>query len=143
MLLAVGGCASAVPVRTDVVDVHMVAQDRGWRASYLVDDSERGSIEVPTGREVHVPLGAAVHLTLASDEYVSIFTVPDLDLRRFAAPRRPSTLTFFADRVGRYEVRGDEMCGLPHTDRARGWLVVEPADAFQAWMRRQIREVHS
>ena len=140
MLAAVDGCAGDVPVRTDIVDVHMVAQARSWRASYVVADSDRGSIDVPTGREVHVPLGAGVHLTLASHEYVSTFTVPDLDIRRFAAPRRPSKLTFFADRVGRYEVRGEEMCGLPHTERARGWLIVEKPQLFQAWMREQISE---
>lgn len=140
MILSFSGCADVPPVRIDLVDVHMVAQARSWRASYVVTDSGKGTIDVPTGREVHVPLGASVRLSLASHDYVSIFAVPDLELRQFAAPSRSSELTFFADRVGRYEVRGDEMCGLPHTDRARGWLVIEPPEAFQAWVRKHMRE---
>ena len=141
MMLPLSSACGRVPVvRTDIVDVHMVAQKRSWRASYIVASAEHGSIDVPTGREVHRPLGAGVHLTLASPDNISSFTVPDLELRQFALPSRPSRLTFFADRVGRYEVRGEEMCGLPHTERARGWLVVEPPDAFQAWVGKQIRE---
>jgi hypothetical protein len=34
-------------------------------------------------------------------------------------------VTFFADRVGRHELRGDELCGRPHDARARGWLVID------------------
>ena len=124
----------------DVVNVRLVAQDRSWHASYVLATSAGHSVDVPTGREVHVPLGAGVHLALSSPDFISSFTVDDLDLRHFAAPDLPSQVTFFADRVGRHELRGDELCGRPHDARARGWLVIDrPAD-YQTWVRRQARE---
>ena len=87
-----------------------------------------------------MPLGAGVHLALDSPDFISTFTVDDLDLRHFAAPDLPKQVTFFADRVGRHELRGDEMCGRPHTEQARGWLVIDrPAD-YQHWVRTRARE---
>ena len=62
---------------------------------------------------------------------------PELGLRDFAAPDLPSEFRFRADRTGRYSVRGDELCGLPHTDRARGTLVVEDSESFRAWVRKR------
>ena len=77
---------------------------------------------------------------LASRDYISDFTLPQLGLRDFAAPDLPSELHFRADRAGRYDVRGDEFCGLPHTDKTRGWLIVEDAAAFRAWMHQRRRD---
>ena len=34
-----------------------------------------------------------------------------------------------------HSLRGDELCGLPHTDKTRGLLVVEDAAAFRAWVK--------
>ena len=137
---ALAGCDTNPAVRLDAVDVRLVAQHTSWRASYLVAEPSRGITEVPTGREVHVPLGADVTLMLASRDYISDFTLPQLGLRDFAAPGLPSELHFRADRAGRYDVRGDEFCGLPHTDKTRGWLIVEDADAFRAWMHQRRRD---
>ncbi len=139
-MLLVSGCDGGPSVRVDAVVVRLVAQNRSWHASYLVPESPGRGTEVPTGREVHVPLGAAVWLTLTSQDFVSDFRVAGIGLHDFAAPDLPSQFYFHADRPGRHEVRGDELCGLPHTDKARGWLVVEDAAAFQAWMRKRIRE---
>jgi cytochrome c oxidase subunit 2 len=134
------GCGTELPVPVDAVNVRLLAQDRSWHASYEMADAVGRTIDVPTGREVHVPLGARVHLTLNSPEFIGAFTVPDLELRHFAAPGLPSQVNFVADRVGAHELRGDEMCGRPHTERSRGWLVIDSPSAFQQWVRRQARE---
>ena len=132
-------CEAPIPIRTDMVDVSLVAEKRTWDASYLLSDSTEGSKEVPTGREVHVPLGAFVRLKLTSRYFVSDFRISDLDLRDFTAPGLPSELVFHANRPGRFEVRGEELCGRPHTDRTRGLLVVEDRGAFQDWVRKHMR----
>jgi len=133
------GCSSSRKVRADAdaVDVRLVAEDTTWRASYLTGTRQDRGAELPTGREVHVPIGADVRLVLTSRKYISDFRLPALGLRDFAAPDLPSEFRFRAERAGRYEVRGDELCGRPHTDKSRGWLVVEDAESFQAWIRKQ------
>ncbi len=139
--LFLGGCAVPPPVSVHAVDVRLVAQDRSWKASYLVADPSGRTSEVSTGREVHIPVGAGVRLRLTSRDYVSDFTIDALGLRDFTTPSMPADLYFVADRPGRYELRGDELCGLPHTDLTRGWLVVEDSAAFLSWMQR-VRKEH-
>jgi cytochrome c oxidase subunit 2 len=132
---ALSNCgAPDIPV--DAVHLRLVAQDSSWHASYLLP-ARHGSTEVPTGREVHVPVGSDVRLVLTSRDYISDFKVPALGLRDFAAPDLPSEFRFRADRPGRYDLRGDELCGLPHTDRTRGTLIVEDTALYRAWVQRQ------
>jgi cytochrome c oxidase subunit II len=131
---AFSACAPPRSVDVDAVDVRLVAEDTTWRAAYLA-----GRQELPTGREVHVPIGADVRLVLTSRKYISDFRLPALGLRDFAAPDLPSEFRFRAARAGRYDVQGDELCGRPHTDKTRGWLVVEDAESFHAWIRKQRR----
>jgi cytochrome c oxidase subunit 2 len=123
-------------VRVDAVKVRLVAHDTSWQASYVFQ-AARGASELPTGREVHVPVGSDVRLVLTSRDYISDFKVPELGLRDFAAPDLPSEFRFRADREGRYDVRGDELCGLPHTERTRGTLIVEDAVSFRAWVQKR------
>lgn len=137
--MALLGCRSRPDVPVEVVDVQLLAHDTSWHASYVLPDSGR-TIELFTGREVHVPVNADVRFLLASRDYVSDFTLPELGLRNFAAPGIPTEIQFRADRPGRYLVRGDELCGLPHTEKTRGILVVEDAAAFRAWVARLSRE---
>ena len=140
LLLPSMACGPDLPVPLNAVTVRLTAQDRSWHASYVLATEAGRDVEVPTGREVHVPLGAAVRLALNSPDFISAFTVDDLDVRHFAAPELPTQVTFLADRVGRYELRGDEMCGRPHDARTRGWLVIDrPAD-YQQWVRTHARE---
>ena len=138
---ACAGCDSRPPLPIDEVEVRLVAQETSWKASYLRVPTPRGRTDVPTGREVHVPLGADVRLALTSRDYISDFRLPGFGLRDFAAPNLPTEFRFRASRAGRYDVRGDEMCGRPHDDRARGTLVVEDAVSYRAWMRRQTNEL--
>lgn len=135
-LVALAGCdgSDGASIRADAVDVRILAHDTSWEASYLVAAPQGAPVEVPTGREVHLPVGASVTLSLASREFICIFSMPDLGLHDFAAPGLPADFHFKADSAGRHELRGDEMCGRPHTDKTRGHLVVEDAAAFRSWV---------
>jgi heme/copper-type cytochrome/quinol oxidase subunit 2 len=141
ILLVVGlaACGRAGSIRTDEVQVRMVAHNTAWQASYVI--ARPGGIEavIPTGREVHVPIGAEVRFALTSLDYISDFTLPGLGLRDFCAPGLPSEMRFTAREPGRFLLRGDQLCGLPHTDKSRGWLVVETPDAFRDWIERRAR----
>lgn len=141
---AAGGCGSgsseAAGIRTDAVAVGIIARDTSWQASYLGVVMPGGAADVASGREVHLPVGADVRLTLASRDYICLFAVPELGFRDFAAPGLPAEFHFRAERPGRYELRGDELCGLPHTEKTRGRLVVESPAAFRSWVGQRAKE---
>lgn len=124
-LLAVAlGCARNAPRRVEAVEVQVLAHDTTWSATVAGR---------PAQREIHLPLGAAVDLVLSSRDYISLFDLPGLGLRDFAAPGLPARLAFRADRTGSFELRGDELCGRPHTDKTRGRIVVEDAADYLSW----------
>ena len=137
LALLVSSCASGPAVDAnvplDAVSVRVVAQRVTWHAAYYLT---RGGvpIEVDTGREIHVPIGASVTVALGGGEFVAELAMPQLGVRDFAAPGLASHIHFRASRAGRFDVRGGEMCGLPHDARADGVLVVEAADAYRAWV---------
>jgi cytochrome c oxidase subunit 2 len=137
--ILVATCASGPAIPLDAVSVLVQAQRTTWHASYFLARSQGQPIEVATGREIHIPIGASVTIALASGEYIADFAMPALGLHDFAAPGLPSELHFRASRAGRYDVRGAEICGLPHDDRSRGSLIIEDADAYRAWIRTRVR----
>ncbi len=140
-LLVSTGCArppQEIPI--DVVQVSVKAQDTAWSAAYLFQAAPGAVREVATGREVHLPLGANVELSLESRDFICLFAMPGLQLRDFAAPGVAGRFQFRAERSGSYEFRGDEMCGLPHTEKTRGRFVIEEPAAFQAWVHDREKE---
>lgn len=140
-LAALGGCGAGAgpPVPVAAVELQILAQDTAWSASYALAGPD-GAALVPTGREVHLPLGAEVELALSSREFICLFSMPGLGFRDFAAPGLPAKFHFHADKIGSYDFRSDELCGRPHTDKARGRFIVENPSAFRAWVHEQMRK---
>ena len=119
----------------DGVEVRLDGEGSTWRATLRWPTGRDGRVaEIPLGREVHVPLGAEVRFALTSRDFICDFALPALGQRDFAAPGLPGQMRVRPERVGRYELRGDEMCGLPHGELARGWLVVEDHRSWKAWL---------
>ena len=135
------GCGGVDPaaVPTDHVVVRVRAQDTAWSGDYVLPRQPH-PLEVPTGRQVHVPLGAEVELRLESRDYICLFAMPQQNVRDFAAPGLPTTVKFHADRLGEFDFRGDELCGLPHTEKTRGRFIVEAPAAFQEWVHEQSKK---
>ena len=138
-MTTLGACDRRPAIPIDAVDVRLLAESTSWQALYLLHEAH-GTIDVTTGREIHVPVGADVRLALTSRDYISDFRLPELGLRDFAAPDLPSEFRFRANRTGRFDVRGDELCGLPHTERSRGALIVEDVPSFRRWVEQRREE---
>ena len=138
-LVCSSGCTADLTVPVDAVSVELTAHRTDWNATYLLPGRQGSENKVSTGREVHVPRGAYVTLIFSSREYISNFDAPDLGLREFAAPGLPGHFQFRANEARRYELRAEELCGLPHPERRLGAIVVEPPQEFQAWVRGRAR----
>lgn len=134
-----GGCGDPLTVAVDAVELRIRAQDETWGAEYVLPQPQGGGRGVSCGRDIHVPLGAEVVLSFASRDYIYLFSSRGLGLRDFVAPGVPTEVRFRADREGIFDLRADEMCGLPHVEKSAGRLVVESPAAFQKWVRAQAK----
>jgi heme/copper-type cytochrome/quinol oxidase subunit 2 len=143
---AIAGCSGGAGARdralehaldravADGLDVRLDGEGSTWRATLVLPAGAGKLGELPLGREVHAPLGAEVRFALASRDFICEFSLPELAARDFAAPELPGQLRVRPPHAGRYELRGDEMCGLPHGELARGVLVVEDHASWKAWV---------
>jgi heme/copper-type cytochrome/quinol oxidase subunit 2 len=142
-LAALAGCARGAAIEEhalrDGIDVRLDGEGQTWRASLLLPGRGGRTTEIALGREVRVPLGAEVRFALASRDYICDFSLPELGARDFAAPGVPGALRVRPPRAGKYMLRGDEMCGLPHGEQAIGWFVVEEHATWKAWLTAKVR----
>lgn len=77
--------------------------------------------------EIHVRQGDIVRIRFSTDDIPHSFTIDDDHYRisRRAAPGKPVTFEFLADKAGRFRIR----CTLtidPQCKTMEGWLIVDP-----------------
>jgi heme/copper-type cytochrome/quinol oxidase subunit 2 len=77
--------------------------------------------------EIHVQQGDIVHIEFSTQDIPHSFTIDDDHYRisRRAAPGKPVTFDFLADKAGRFRIH----CTLtidPQCKTMEGWLVVDP-----------------
>jgi heme/copper-type cytochrome/quinol oxidase subunit 2 len=77
--------------------------------------------------EIHVQQGDMVHIEFSTDDIPHSFTIDDDHYRisRRAAPGKPATFDFLADKPGRFRIH----CTLtidPQCKTMEAWLVVDP-----------------
>jgi cytochrome c oxidase subunit 2 len=85
------------------------------------------------GEEVHVPLGRPVKVLLRSNDVLHDFYVPPFRARMNIVPGTVTWFWFTPTQTGRYEVLCAQLCGVGHYNM-RGFVVVEPPEAFQRWL---------
>lgn len=79
-------------------------------------------------RRMAVPVGQVVTLDLVSPDVIHSWWVPALGGKTDAIPGRTNHTWFRADRIGSYEVRCAEFCGLEHAHMTGFVDVVEPGE---------------
>jgi cytochrome c oxidase subunit 2 len=117
----------------DAVNVRITAHQWWWEITY--DDAEPSRI-FSGANQLYVPVGRPVIATLASDDVIHSFWVPNLQGKRDLIPGQITDTWIQADTAGVYRGQCAEFCGLQHAKMAF-YVVAEPMDQFQAWLRRQ------
>jgi cytochrome c oxidase subunit 2 len=95
-----------------------------------------------TANELHVPVGQRVELKLTSADVIHSFWVPQLSPKYDLIPGQTNTLTFTADRAGRYRGQCAELCGVQHAHMALT-VVAQSPDDFARWTAAQRRPAAS
>lgn len=118
---------ATIPDRNSVI-VNVNGLQFAWLFNYE-------GTEVTAG-ELHVPVGRDVRLNISAMDVLHAFWVPEFRVKQDAIPGRTVSLRFLPTKVGEYPVICAELCGAYH-GVMKTKVVVEPEDAFQAWLTSQ------
>ncbi|MBI3331078.1 MAG: cytochrome c oxidase subunit II [Candidatus Omnitrophica bacterium] len=119
------------------LEVEITAEQFAWNIRYAGPDGVLGSADdLLTLNQLHLPIHQAVLLHLKSKDVIHSFFVPQFRMKQDAVPGLTTRLWLSATASGQYEIVCAELCGLGHY-RMRGFLTLEPAEAFQQWLAAQ------
>lgn len=116
--------AAAEPLEVDVTGQQWV-----WSFSY----PKYGDIETD---QLYLPVNRPVVFKVTSDDVIHSFWLTQMGVKVDANPGMTTTTQTTPDRVGTYDVRCAELCGLLHADMETTVHVV-PRRTFAAWVRAQ------
>lgn len=103
----------------------------GWTFSYAGGPTINGTSRNPPLMEL--PLGKTVALTVTSSDVDHSFWIPDMLFKRDAIPGSASTFDLMPTKLGTFEGRCAEFCGLDHALMSFRVRVVSPGD-FARWL---------
>lgn len=122
---------SSLPLR-----IEARGSDRSWRFSYFGPDGVLGTMDdLQSIETLRVPVGAKVILNLRSDDFIYVFSCPELKLKEIAVPDLEFSISFRANQLGEFDLLMDPMCGfrLP-PGKAMGIVSVDSESDFRRWI---------
>ena len=121
----------------DALVINAVGFQWWWEFEYLSDEPEGGAL-FATSTEMVVPVGRPVRVMLESHDVLHSYWVPELAGKYDAVPGErdggagQNSVSFVAERAGRYEGQCAELCGTQHAGMRFTVIAVEEAE-YQAW----------
>jgi cytochrome c oxidase subunit 2 len=124
--LAEMGSVDAAGATSDAMVVDVTGQQWVWTFSY----PQEGNIE---SDQLYLPVDKPVVFHVTSKDVIHSFWVVQLGIKVDANPGETTTTSVVPDRIGVYDVRCAELCGLLHADMETNAHVVS-ADDFNKWV---------
>ncbi|MBI4598283.1 MAG: cytochrome c oxidase subunit II [Candidatus Omnitrophica bacterium] len=122
------------------LQVEVTGEQFAWNVRYPgADEQFNTADDVLTINQLHIPLGRTVLFHLKSKDVIHSFFVPQFRMKQDAVPGITTRMWVSATRPGQYEIVCAELCGLGHY-RMRGFLTIEPLEAFQTWLKTAANE---
>jgi len=113
----------------NAVKIDVTGHQWWWELSYRGDSPSDNFNAV---NELHVPVGRPVVLRLKADDVIHSLWVPSLAGKKDLIPGRTATMSFRADRPGRYRGQCAEFCGYQHAFMAFE-VIADPPAQYDAW----------
>lgn len=129
------------PAAFDFDSSPLVVEARGdefqWHFRYPGDDGRLGSKDdVQVARTLRLPENVDVVLHLRSDDYIYIWSTPDLNLKEVAVPDLTFTLRFRTSKSGTFNIVTDPMCGFRSLhDDDLGRVIVQSRSEYGRWLK--------
>jgi cytochrome c oxidase subunit 2 len=86
--------------------------------------------------ELHVEVDKPIKVLLRSKDVLHNFTVPEFRVKMDLVPGMVTYMWLTPTKTGKYDVLCEELCGVAHF-AMRGRVVVDDAEAYQAWREMQ------
>jgi len=112
---------------SNALEINVVGKQWMWKIQH-----PEGNREI---NELHVPVGRVVKLTLASQDVIHSFFLPNFRIKQDVVPGRYTTEWFKATRTGAYHLFCSEFCGTQHSGMIGRIIVMTPA-AYEEWLSR-------
>jgi cytochrome c oxidase subunit 2 len=126
---AVAAKTDAPAVGRDPIRIDIVGHQWWWEARY----TPSGAV---VANELHIPVRTKVEVTVATDDVIHSFWVPELNRKIDLIPGQRNRVELYADRPGTYRGQCAEYCGLQHANM--GLLVIaQPAADYRRWVAAQ------
>src|SRR6185503_683874 len=111
----------------------VTAKQFNWEVSYPGPDGKLGSDDdIKFDDDLHVPVNKPIRLTLASNDIIHSFFIPNMRFKQDAVPGRRIPAWFEATKPGKYELPCAELCGFGHSGM-KGWLYVHTPEEYKKW----------
>ncbi len=115
--------------------INVVGQEWTWTYAYPASGAESHELELPIGRPVQ--------FRVTSDDVLHGFSLAGLGITMDANPGEwVATPTVTPNKLGNYEVRCNELCGLYHTFMWSRVRVVAPR-TYEAWLKANSAHGHT
>lgn len=122
------------------LEIEVTAEQFAWNIRYAgADGALNTADDITTINQLHLPVQQTVLIHLKSKDVIHSFFVPQFRFKQDTVPGLTGRVWLEAVKEGQYEIACAELCGLGHY-RMRGYLTIEPSEAFTAWLAAQQAE---
>ncbi|MFO0868295.1 MAG: hypothetical protein U0935_05055 [Pirellulales bacterium] len=115
--------------------IEVLGSDFRWHYRWPGGDGQLGTADDRESvGELHVPQHVPIRLLVRSRDYVYVYSVPGLALRRIAVPELTYSLDFLATAPACYQVVVDPLCRVrPWHDEDLGQVIVDAPEDYERW----------
>jgi cytochrome c oxidase subunit 2 len=112
-------------VPDDAMEINAIGKQWMWKIQH-----PEGNREI---NELHVPLGRIIKMTLASQDVIHSFFLPEFRIKQDVIPGYYTTEWFKPTKLGTFHIFCAEYCGNQHSGMIGKIVVMAPAD-YQKWL---------
>jgi cytochrome c oxidase subunit 2 len=150
------------PSENEAVVVRVIGEQFAWNVQYPGPDGKFGRTkpelvsadnpigldrtdpaakdDVTTINQLNLPVDRPVLVHLSSKDVIHSFGLSEMRVKQDAIPGLQIPVWFIPNRVGDYEISCSQLCGLGHF-RMRGFVTIQTAAAYDAWMADQLKQL--
>lgn len=120
--------------RLDSIVIEVTGDDFNWYFRYPGPDGVLGtSDDRHSMQDLFLPDNSKVDLKLNSNDYVYLFSLPELGMREIAVPGLSFELQFTTQEEQVLDLMGDQMCGFAHESLIGKVYVRNQDDGYYDW----------